>query len=217
MNFRRLYLWIKYVRSIGQRQELRSQKGFYRDGVGSLLTLVTHKKESVRVLDGKLTVPALLAGNDVYEFVPDKSRTPKGIVQIATDKSRDIIFRDSDPIAWHSDSVTFKGEAGMVRRMKNGDLQLALFKGSEIAADGLGIRLTGETETAIALTRFVSGDCKGRLKSDGQVTLTLTGVKGGKLYIDGVMYKGNIAGVKLPAGEHPLNIQPKNLFLCHND
>ena len=33
-------------------------KGFYRDGVGSLLTLVTHKKESVRVLDGKLTVPA---------------------------------------------------------------------------------------------------------------------------------------------------------------
>ena len=60
-------------------------KGFYRDGVGSLLTLVTHKKESVRVLDGNFTVPALLAGNDVYEFVPDKSRTPKGIVQIATD------------------------------------------------------------------------------------------------------------------------------------
>lgn len=184
-------------------------KGFYRDGVGSLLTLVTHKKESVHVLDGKLTVPALLKGNDVYEFVPDKSRSPKGVVHVATDKSRDIIFRDSEPITWHSDSVTFKGEAGMVRRMKNGDLQLALFKGSEIAADGLGIHLTGETETAIALTRLVGGDCKGRLKSDGKATLTLTGVKGGKLYIDGVMYKGNIAGVKLPAGEHAIEYTAK--------
>ena len=51
--------------------------------------------------------------------------------------------------------------------------------------------------------------CKGRLKSDGQATLTLTGVKGGKLYIDGVMYKGDVAGVKLPAGEHSIEYTAK--------
>lgn len=182
--------------------ETGNSKGFYRDGVGSLLTLVTHKKTSVNVLEGKLSMPALLDGNDIYEFVPDKKRSPKGVVHIVTDKSRDIVFRNSDPVVWYSDSTAFEGEAGMVRRMKNGDLQLALFKGGKIFADGLEIGLTGETETAVALTRLVNGDCRGKLKSDGKAALTLKGVKGGKLYISGIPYKGDVSEVKLPEGEY---------------
>lgn len=186
------------------KAETGTSQGFYRDGVGSLLTLVTHKKTSVNVLDGKLTAPALLHGNDIYEFVPDKNTHDKGVLHIATDRSRDLVFRNGDPMVWHSDAATFKGEAGVIRRMNNGDLQLALFKGSEIAADGFGICLTDGAGTAVAWTRLASGECQGKFKSDGKATLALKGLEGGNLYIDGIVYKGSIAEVKLPHGIHSL-------------
>lgn len=186
------------------KAETGFSQGFYRDGVGSLLTLVTHKKTSVNVLDGKLTAPALMKGKDVFEFVADKDKFPKGVVHVVTDKSRDVIFRNGDSMVWHSDSAAFKGEAGVIRRMENGDLQLALFKGSEIAADGLQICLADGEGTAVAVTRLSDGECCGKFKSDGKATLSLRGLKGGKLYIDGVAYKGDIWRMKLPQGQHTI-------------
>ncbi|WP_455585124.1 hypothetical protein [Bacteroides sp.] len=184
------------------KAETGKSKGFYRDGVGSLLTLVTHKKESVQVTGGKVTVPSLLKGEEVYEFAPESPGHVEGVIQVATDKSQDLVFRNGNVIHYHSASVKFEGEAGVIRRMNSGNLELALLRGREIAADGFSILLEGESETAIALTYASDGNCRGRFKSDGKASLTLGGLNRGKLYLDGVLCKVQGTALKLPQGEH---------------
>lgn len=186
------------------KAETGKSKGFYRDGVGSQLTLVTHKKESVRMLGGKSVIPSLFQGEDIYEFVAESDKSPEGVLQIATDKSRDYIFRDGNTICFQSDSVRFEGEAGVIRRMNNGDLELSLLKGKEIMADGLGFALEGESETAVALTFVTNMYARGKFKSDGKARLTLFGLKDGRLYLDGVLCRVSDMSLRLPQGEHVL-------------
>lgn len=132
------------------------------------MTLVTHKKESVHVVGGKSVVPSLFQGEDIYDFVPENTGYPEGVVQVMTDKSRDLVFRNGNTICYHTDSVRFEGEAGVIRRMNNGNLELALFKGREITVDGFSILLEGESETAVALTYSSDTNCRGKFKSDGK-------------------------------------------------
>lgn len=184
------------------KAETGKSKGFYRDGVGSLLTLVTHKKGSVHVVGGKSVVPSLFQGEDIYDFVPENIGYPEGVVQVMTDKSRDLVFRNGNTICYHTDSVRFEGEAGVIRRMNNGNLELALLKGREITVDGFSILLEGESETAVALTYSSDTNCRGKFKSDGKALLTLKGLNGGRLYLDGVLYKAPGMTFRLPQGEH---------------
>lgn len=180
--------------------ETNNAKGFYRDADGSLLTLVSHKKGMIELLDGKMVNPALLNKSSVYEFVPEQKEASASIIRIKAPHSSDIIFRDGTVINHHTDNESFTGEAGVIRRMNNGTLQLALMKGTILSADGLSIELSDEG-TAIALTRTNGNHCKGRYKGDGKARLTLKGMSGGRLYIDGIACPG-ATNIVLPRGEY---------------
>lgn len=184
------------------KAETNNSCGFYRDADGSLLTLVSHKKGEIKILNGKVVTPELLKGKSVYEFVPDQNDRPAGVVEISTSNSRDLVFRDSEEINYHTDKEVFKGKAGVIRRMKNGDIQLSLLKGSNIQVDGFSIELSRSEGTAIALTQTVNGECKGRFKSDGKACLTLKTTHCGQLYIDGMPVNMTNGMVSLPEGLH---------------
>ena len=49
--------------------------------------------------------------------------------------------------------------------MKDGSLQLALIRGTKIAADGLALSMEAGDEAAIALTRAVDGTLSGTFKA----------------------------------------------------
>ena len=180
--------------------ETNHSKGFYRDADGSLLTLVSHKKGDINVLHGKVVNPALLAHTSIYEFVPKSQNEPSNLLYIKAPHSTDVIFRDGTGISHQSEKESFTGEAGVIRRMDNGTLQLALMKGTLLSADGFSIELS-DAGTAIAMTRTNANSCKGRYKSDGKARLTLKGMSGGKLYIDGIAQQGT-SNISLPVGEH---------------
>lgn len=182
--------------------ETNNSKGFYRDADGSLLTLVSHKKGAIDVLYGKMVNPSLLNNTSIYEFVPAEKGARTDILHIKAPHSTDIIFRNGTEINYQTDKESFTGEAGIIRRMNDGTLQLALMKGTVLSADGLSIELS-KTGTAIAMTRTGINTCKGCYKSDGKASLTLKGVSDGKLYIDGIAQQGT-ANILLPEGEHSI-------------
>lgn len=182
------------------KAETNNSKGFYRDADNSLLTLVTHKKGEVGILNGKLDTPSLMEGNSIHEFVPTDNNAVSNVLYIKTSKSTDIVFRDGSVIDYKKDDVVFEGEAGVIRRMTDGSLQLAMMKGQRISADGFTVRLS-QPGTAIALTRTDSYSCRGRYKGDGKARLSIDGLTGGYIFIDGVQQQG-IADIVLPEGEH---------------
>lgn len=188
------------------KAETNHSKGFYRDADGSLLTLVSHKKGELQLPNGTLATPQLLSGKSVYEFVPAAPKYPQGVVAVNAPSSNDILFRDGEAISYKTESEGFDGEAGIIRRMKNGELQIALLKGKYIMADGFSIELSQAEGTAIALTKGTNGECKGRFKSDGKATLTLTGTPVGKLFIDGMPVANQLYNILLPEGEHNIEI-----------
>ena len=134
--------------------------------------------------------------------MPAEKGARTDILHIKAPHSTDIIFRNGTEINYQTDKESFTGEAGIIRRMNDGTLQLALMKGTVLSADGLSIELS-KTGTAIAMTRTGINTCKGCYKSDGKASLTLKGVSDGKLYIDGIAQQGT-ANILLPEGEHSI-------------
>ncbi|WP_163318260.1 hypothetical protein [Dysgonomonas sp. 520] len=165
--------------------------GFYRDNFGSVLTLVTHKKDEVNVEGGKLQTIPLLNNTDVADFIRNKENTlPAGVAKIKTANSSDIVFRNGNNIHYKGESETFNGKAGLIRRFQDGRLEMSLFKGESISADGLSVALTPEKEAAIALSRNSVNEISGRLKTNAHVSLKIEGlISGGRLYANGVELK----------------------------
>lgn len=180
--------------------ETNHSKGFYRDAYGSLLTLVSHKKNEIDILYGKKTTPALLKNNNIYEFTPAEKNAQTGVLHIRAPHSLDVVFRTETRMTYSTDDESFIGEAGVIRRMDNETIQLALMKGTFLSADGISIELSKEG-AAVAMTFIDNHSAKGRYKSDGRTSLTLKGLSEGKLYIDGIEQNGT-AHLLLPKGEH---------------
>ena len=178
--------------------QTNNSKGFYRDAQGSLLTLVTHKTNSLKPANGKLTRPKLVNQESIYELVPNEVSS-EHVIALKTGNSSDIIFRDGMELKYTTEKESFVGEAGVIRRMNDGTLQLALMKGTKIAADGLSIKLSTDG-TAIAISNK-GNECCGYFKGDGRARLTLDGVTDGVLYIDGLAQRG-VDNVELPKGKH---------------
>jgi hypothetical protein len=184
--------------------------GFYRDAIGSVLSIVTHKKKEVSVLGGKTTPIALLNSPDVSEFsFNKKTPIPKGVVSIKAPKSSDFIFRNGDTIKYTSKNESFEGKAGFIRRFDDGKLELSLFKGKQIGADGFKITLEGNGEKALSLSRNSTGQILGKVKTYSSLSLKIEGVqKGAKLYVNGVLAKEQPTdfyyNVNLPKGQHTI-------------
>lgn len=139
-----------------------------------------------------------------------------GVYRVQTPHSLDTFFRASAPIIFNHDGLAFVGRAGVIRRRTNNDTQLALFKGSVIAADGLQIKLAPASGVAVGLTITPDFDCRGiYVASQGaaEVEFTLPGnIKPADehIYIDGAVIASRISGhtvtVTLPAGRHHIEI-----------
>lgn len=186
------------------KAETRQAKGFYRDGAGSLLTLVTHKKSAIRLMDGKTTTPSLFPSEGIQEFMPQNKDYPDGVLRISAPQSTDWVFRKGTGIRFITDSIRFEGEAGVARQKSDGRWTLALLKGKEIAAGGFGLTLQDTEETAVSLTCTSPSSCIGRFQSDGKGTLLLQGLTGGRLFVDGIAYESKELVVRLPQGSHTI-------------
>lgn len=187
-----------------------NSKGFYRDSFGSLLTLVTHKKGEVSLLHGKNKYIPFLDTKDISDFIPNKGKfCLDGVYGIKAPDSEDLVFRSGNVLMYNTAQESFNGKAGVIRRMKNGTLQLALIKGEKIAADGLCILFDNDNKTAIALTRNSDGSLFGKFKTYSETRMCLSGlVNKGSFYIDGIKRTVNIesgkAEITLLPGEHLL-------------
>lgn len=186
--------------------------GFYRDDMGSVLTLVTHKKNEVIVTGGKSIPVGFLNNPDISEFSFDKKLAlPEGVVKIRTLKTSDIIFRNGETIVYTSASENFDGKAGFLRRFDNGKLELALFKGNSIGADGLKITANGNGDNALNFIRLSNGQISGRVKTYSMLLLKIEGVQEGvKLYVNGVLAKeqpkDQNCEVNLPKGQYTVEL-----------
>lgn len=186
------------------KAETENSRGFYRDNNGSLLTLVTHKN-GVSPIGGTLLKPSLLKDDEIYEHRNNrKGLEYDGIYEIATADSRDIVFRNSRGLHCKEANYCFDGEAGLIRKMKSGEIQMALFKGSEIGFGPLVMKLDANEECAVAIAFKNPSSAKGRFKNYGEATLRITGINGGELYIDGEKTTLHDNTVSLPKGDHTI-------------
>lgn len=164
-----------------------NSKGFYRDSFGSLLTLVTHKSDEVFVKEGKELEVVFLENSNITDFRFDSKAYPNGVIPIQTKNSEDFVFRDECDISYSSANTKFKGKAGLIRRFHTGRVEMSIFKGKEIEADGLNIQLNTKGESAIALVSDTSTELYGKIKTDTIVDIIISGelLSKGNLYIDG--------------------------------
>ena len=151
-------------------------RGFYRDGFGSLLTLVTHKKGEVCAEGESAPVP-FLGDDGIADFRFDPAANlPAGVVPVRTAHSRDFVFRHDKPIHYDTDSIAFDGQAGLIRRFADGRLELSLFKRR---ADCRRCRFPPPRLRGAScrpLTRTADGAVNGRLKADAPVRLHVLGM-----------------------------------------
>lgn len=186
------------------KAETENSRGFYRDNNGSLLTLVTHKKE-VTPVGGALLKPSLFKEEEIYEHRNNrKGMEYEGIYEITTADSRDIVFRNSRGLHCQGVNYSFEGEAGLIRKKESGDIQMVLFKGSEIGYGPVAMNLDADGECAVALIVKNQTTAKGRFKNYGKATLRITGIDGGVLYIDGEKATFDNNSVSLPTGDHTI-------------
>lgn len=189
--------------------------GFYRDSFGSLLTLVTHKKDEVYVESGKPVAVPFIGDEHISDFRFDPSANlPTGVVPVRTARSHDFVFRDRRNIHYTTEQTSFHGKAGLIRRFTDGSLELSLFKGTDIAADGITISIECQGQAAVSLLRTATGSISGRLKADTPVTLRIGGLPAkGRLYANGQAVKTTAGAVgtteaRFPAGEYRWEYTP---------
>lgn len=165
--------------------------GFYRDASGSVLTMITHKNKEVAVTGGKSKSIELLNNPDISEFNFDKKiALPEGVVTLSAPQSSDVIFRNNETIEYTAANQSFNGKAGFLRRYTDGKLELALFKGNSIGADGFTVSVNSTGDRAFGFTRQKSGEIFGKVKVYTTTALKIEGVQeGSKLYINGVLAK----------------------------
>ena len=96
------------------------------------------KREKWFRCDGKLKNIPLLGTEEVADFIPAKEGAyPEGVIGIRAPQSEDLVFRAGKTLEYRTEQEDFEGKAGVIRRMKDGSLQLALIRGTKIAADGV--------------------------------------------------------------------------------
>ncbi|MGI6313969.1 MAG: hypothetical protein ACOXZI_06610 [Candidatus Cryptobacteroides sp.] len=181
-----------------------SSRGFYRDAIGSQLTLVTHKSD-IRPLGGTLVRPQILPDDSIFEFVPsNRTLQTQGVQEIQTSNSRDIIFRDRDYIDCTKQLYSFKGNAGVARRMNDGTIQLVIFKGSHISLGKVSLSVESDSDCAVAMSFKGGSYALGKFDNYGNSKLSVKGLSGGKFYIDGAEVEVLGESISLAKGSHSI-------------
>ena len=176
--------------------------GFYRDAVGSQLTLVSHRND-ISVSDGDLVRSPVMPSEPVFEYKPDRNAVHyDGVWQIETAKGRDVVFRSGKKIECAGANYSFSGKAGVARRMNDGSIHLAIFEGEEISYVRVSMKLSSDSDCAVAMNFRSPVYAVGKYSSYGRAVLEIKGLHNGRYYIDG--REAATAGEKLilPEGRH---------------
>ena len=178
--------------------------GFYRDAIGSQLTLVSHRND-ISVLDGDLVKSPVMPDEPVYEYRPGRGTVSHdGMYQIETAKGRDIVFRSGKRIECAGANYSFAGTAGVARRMNDGSIHLALFRGEEISYGKVSMKIAAEKECAVAVKFDSPVHASGKFSNYGKALLEISGVRGGSFYIDGEAAVMSGEKLILPEGIHTI-------------
>jgi hypothetical protein len=159
-------------------------KGFQRDANGSHLTFITAKRGSVALKDWQSQDLPFLSFAPLKQW-RSRSSLPDGAYRAETPVSTDTFFRDEIFVDYTGKNEAFYGTAGVIRRMKNGGLQLAIASKGHIVADSLELRVETD-DTGASLVR--QGDSLSGIicsPDEGKVCLKFGSVPG-TFYIDGV-------------------------------
>lgn len=175
-------------------------KGFQRDAKGSCLTFVTARKDSVRLSGMQGRRIPFLSFAPIKDY-QKKTTLPEGVYRVATATSSDLFFRDETRIEYVGDGIEFSGLAGVVRRLKSGGKELALFGAGSIRVDTFGAELFSESD-GISMTETKLG-LSGRVYSQkgDAVSMDFQGLEG-RLYIDGLAVEFAGGNVEIPKGLH---------------
>ncbi len=178
--------------------------GFYRDAIGSQLTLVSHRND-ISVADGNLVRSPLMPEEPVFEYRPDRNAGHcDGVYHIETAKGRDVVFRSGKKIECAGANYSFSGKAGVARRMSDGPIHLAIFDGEEISYGRVSMKLSADAGCAVAMNFKSPVYAIGKYSSYGRAMLEIKGVHKGKYYVDGK--EAVMVGEKLilPEGRHTI-------------
>jgi len=167
--------------------ETDNSRGFYRDELGSLMTLVSPKYDNINLVGYELKKPSLLANDPVFEAKRNAktNKYPEGVVELNTAQSNDIIFRTDKSIEFSNERCSFAGKTGAIRYKKTGDVALALFYGTRIAVKNTSFNFSNKQLGWSAIIS-ATGEMSGKAKLLETVTLQLETLIGNKkFYING--------------------------------
>lgn len=171
---------VEFVRGGGKDSErttleTRVSKGFWLDGVGDSMAVVSQHKD--------LSVEP----------------RPYGC-RVRSARATDEVFRDPEGVHFEGDGSVFDGTAGVVRHLADGTHEMALMSGSRIGTQGVVLR--SDTKDLGISARFREpGDVRGQYLARVEARLVVSGGRG-TFYVDGAAVPVNSGVVVLPAGEH---------------
>lgn len=171
-----------------QEVTTRVSKGFYRDhqGGGCHQVIVSHRKGELKLPEyTRIKIPFLSVPID--NLRPRKRQYQNQVFKVETPESSDVILRYSKKFDYEEKNLAFKGDAGVVRRGKDGSLELACFGEGKLSADGVGMEVDSENAAASVVLR--NGAVSGRIVVCGDKPAKIKfnfGEAKGKFYLDGV-------------------------------
>ncbi len=186
-------------------------KGFHRDFTleNTVLStvLVTHRDD---VEMENMTIRNI----DCLEMTPVKEYrkargfdTPKGAWRVKTANSRDIVFRSALDVRYEGKDGSFLGQAGVIRHLNNGTVELAMFKSSKVGSGDVTLAVDNPL-VGVSCTIEADNSLEGSTYGKEDAVLTISGldVAGKTFHLDGVKIAakpadGGIA-VNIPAGSH---------------
>jgi hypothetical protein len=154
-------------------------------GGNSQMALVTHKKD--------------------VEVIPTKHAkgTPElPYFHIRTAGSEDYVFQNDTDITYADSKMTFDGKAGVIRFLKDGETELALFHGTQIGTDPVSLTVDNP-DLGISAAYRTPDELSGHYFVRTASTLTLKCSGSGTFFLDGAPLAAK--GTKtylLPAGQH---------------
>jgi hypothetical protein len=166
----------------------KESKGVWYDGLGDIMTFVSHKKG--------------------YQIKP----SPFGCIITSPGGGKDYIYRNDTPVEADS-AYTFSGTAGFIRELTDGTQELSLFHGTKIGNSQFEIQ-TQNTDAGISAQYKSPDRIEGKyyLTKESDITFHWKGniPAGISLYLDGtkvpVKTTGDIITATLPMGQHIWNL-----------
>jgi hypothetical protein len=173
--------FLQVVKGGSQKTEVNTEatRGVWLDGLGDSMVVVSQRKDII------------------------VKAQPYG-AQIIANGSTDQVFEDPKGVHFDQDGVKFNGTGGIVRHRANGALELALFHGSQIAAGGVSLQLSG-LDAGISAEFSDPKEIEGRYYAPQTATLQISQAAA-SFYVDGakldVQWLDGGLKVQLPPGRH---------------